>query len=371
MTGTLSAGNLETHPKQQDRARTVRLEFLDGLRAIAAVAVLIEHGGYHFIPNFAAMTHTVFSFGKFGLACFFLVSGFVIPFSLEGRPGLRRFWILRFFRLYPLYWFSLGAALLLYSLGVSGALEPDFTPHLARNSLVNLTMLEGLLRIPYAIGLYYTLTIEMVFYVVCSALSAKNLLRYSYTICWMVLAAAAAIGVCLPLALHRRVEMAGLFYVVCLASGTVLYRFYRAKVSGNAMTALGGGIMVFVFAGTWLNYVALKKADTFEHYTFVSVILPWAAAWALFLWLLARPHRKLPAALLWIGRISYSLYLLHPLVLAFFGARKGNTLAFLLFTSISLLVASGTHLTIERPAMRLGKRFQGLGPVDTLSTVAG
>jgi peptidoglycan/LPS O-acetylase OafA/YrhL len=372
MTGILSARSLETSVDRRASGKAIRLEFLDGLRAIAALAVLFEHGGYHFISNFAVMSHTVFSFGKFGLACFFLVSGFVIPFSLGSNPSLRRFWILRFFRLYPLYWFSLAAAILLYGLGVKEALEPDFIPHLARNTLVNLTMIEGLLRTPYAIGLYYTLTIEMVFYIVCSALSAKDLLRYSYAICWMALAAAATIGICTPLFLHRRVEMAGLFYIVCLASGAVLYRFYQGEISGKAMTALGAGVLTFVLAGSYLNYVVLKKADAFEHYTFTSVVLPWLAAWVLFLLLLSHPQQRLPNPLLWVGKISYSLYLLHPLVLAFFGVRVGDTIAFLFFAALSLLIASASYLAIERPAMRLGKSLQKQHKQSSLlSTAAG
>lgn len=349
-----------------------RLEFLDGLRAIAALAVLFEHGGYRFVRGFAEMTHTFFSFGKFGLTCFFLVSGFVIPLSLEGRPGLRRFWTLRLFRLYPLYWFSLFAALALYGLGVKEALEPEFTPHLVRNAIVNLTMIEGVLKTPYAIGLYYTLTIEMIFYIVCSALSWMGLLRRSYAICWMALIAAAGVGLGAPLALHHRVEMAGLFYVVCLAGGTVLYRFSRGEISRRALTALGLGIAIFVSAGTWLNYVAMKKADPFEHYTFVAVVLPWAAAWMLFLFLLTRPpHQIFPSGLLWVGKISYSLYLLHPLVLAFFGVQEGDLVAFGLYVTLALLAASCTYLLIEWPAMRMGRRLQEkLEPAKILSAVA-
>jgi peptidoglycan/LPS O-acetylase OafA/YrhL len=62
MTGSLSASSLKTSVDRRAGGRPVRLEFLDGLRAIAALAVLFEHGGYHFIPSFAAMSHTVFSF---------------------------------------------------------------------------------------------------------------------------------------------------------------------------------------------------------------------------------------------------------------------------------------------------------------------
>src|SRR4051794_26399249 len=48
-----------------------------------------------------------FNAGLLGVALFFLVSGFVIPFSLD-RGSLSRFVIRRIFRLYPVYWLSLA-----------------------------------------------------------------------------------------------------------------------------------------------------------------------------------------------------------------------------------------------------------------------
>jgi peptidoglycan/LPS O-acetylase OafA/YrhL len=70
---------------------------IDGLRAIAAVGVMIEHlfgdllrqtapaaGPMNAVGN--ALVHSV-SLGRFGVALFFLISGFVVPFSIGGaRP---------------------------------------------------------------------------------------------------------------------------------------------------------------------------------------------------------------------------------------------------------------------------------------------
>jgi peptidoglycan/LPS O-acetylase OafA/YrhL len=347
-----------------------RLEFLDLMRGIAALAVLVEHGGYHFLRGFAAFTHSLFSFGKFGLTCFFLVSGFVIPFSLEGRPGLKRFWVLRIFRLYPIYWFSLFSALILYRLGLKDVLTPEFLSHFTRNAIVNVSMLQGIVMLPHAIGLYYTLTIEMLFYGICTVLIWRNWLRQSYLICWLVLILASSISLGVPLLLHRRVEMAGLFYIVTLAVGATLYRVYLGEVSRKAFTTLTVCVGLFVCAGVWFNYLLNKKDDVFEHYTFAAVVLPWAAAYVLFIAMLALPHLKCPRMLLWVGRISYSLYLLHPLVLSFFRVREGNILGFFVFTGLSLLVASCTYLLIEKPAMRLGQQLLARQAPRTVSVLA-
>lgn len=337
-----------------------RLEFLDFMRAIAALAVLAEHGGYHFVRGFAIVTHTIFSFGKFGITAFFLVSGFIIPLSLERRPELTRFWLLRFFRLYPLYWFSLAAAILLYAVGDRGALTPEFAAHPLRNTIANLTMLQGILFVPHAIGLYYTLTIELIFYLACTLLLRWDKLRHAYAITWIILGSATSIALGTPLARHHRVEMAGLFYVVTLAVGSAIYGYYKGSVSPRALTLLFAGVVCFVISGTWLNYAVNKKPDPFEHYTFVAVALPWVLSYALFLSLLALRGINYPKSMLYVGRISYSLYLLHPLVLSLFEVKEGNTWGFILFALSSLLLSACTFQLIEQPAYNLGQRIAKL-----------
>jgi peptidoglycan/LPS O-acetylase OafA/YrhL len=146
--------------QQIEREKTgasARLTFLDFVRGLAALSVLLEHGGYRLSPDFRGFTHGIFSFGKFGVAAFFLTSGFVIPFSLERGGSLQRFWISRLCRLYPLYWLSMAVVLSLYFLHVPYSVSAEFAAHLVRNTLVNLTMLQGFAGIPNAEGLYYTI----------------------------------------------------------------------------------------------------------------------------------------------------------------------------------------------------------------------
>src|SRR5262245_66328571 len=93
------------HPKQPEPSR---LLFLDALRGIAAMAVFISHAAERVSPILRDIVHTRFDLGHFGVTLFFLCSGFIIPFSLERQNSLPRFWIIRAFRLYPLYWFTIG-----------------------------------------------------------------------------------------------------------------------------------------------------------------------------------------------------------------------------------------------------------------------
>src|SRR3954465_10022133 len=90
-----------------------RLQFLGAPRGIAAFAVILQHAGQPLSTGYSAFAFSMFDLGNFGVMLFFLCSGFIIPISLERQGSLRRFWIRRFFRLFPLYWFCIGVALVL------------------------------------------------------------------------------------------------------------------------------------------------------------------------------------------------------------------------------------------------------------------
>ena len=84
-----------------------RLAFLDAIRGVACLLVMFQHILERISPNLKFFTVNYISFGTMGVISFFLVSGFVIPLSLERTGSIRFYFIKRFFRLYPLYAFVL------------------------------------------------------------------------------------------------------------------------------------------------------------------------------------------------------------------------------------------------------------------------
>ena len=107
-----------------------RYAYIDSLRALAAFSVIYYHTALHYV--FYGKTTSdaeyvmfyistvIFDFGKVGVIIFFAISGFVVPFSLlraRNRPIIS-FAISRIFRLYPAYWASIAAAILV--------LQPNF-----------------------------------------------------------------------------------------------------------------------------------------------------------------------------------------------------------------------------------------------------
>jgi peptidoglycan/LPS O-acetylase OafA/YrhL len=62
-------------------------------------------------------------------------------------------------------------------------------------------------------------------------------------------------------------------------------------------------------------------------------------------------------AFLWLGKISYSLYLLHPLVNDLIVVQDNPVLNVLVQTAASIAVAYLAYTFIEKPGIALGKKF--------------
>jgi peptidoglycan/LPS O-acetylase OafA/YrhL len=337
---------------------TKRLIFLDFVRGIAALFVLFEHVGDRLWPQFRLFTHGSFSCGKFGVAAFFLTSGFVIPLSLERGGSLKRFWVSRFFRLYPLYWLSIALCLVLYLFGVRVFAAP-FTAHVIRNSFVNLTMFQEFVGVPHAEGLYYTLTMEMVFYVFFSILYWRRLNHFSLRFAWLGVAVLAGAGLVGPGLFHLRVPLAGLFYGLCLLVGTALYRHFTGEATGKELALLLICLAVVTVPEIYCNYVFIKKGDLTERFTLWAVLLPWASAYLLFLGAYLLRTHSFPRFFAWLGAISYSVYLLHPTVASAVPIWSHRSFSFLATLILALSVATLTYRFVEQPFIAFGKRLNG------------
>jgi hypothetical protein len=97
---------------------TVRLAWLDALRGWAALVVALHHASYYYVPGLRSKMVDWFDPGRYGVLLFFLVSGYIVPVSLERHGDVRRFWIGRFFRIYPLLAVVCAVPVLLALLGV-------------------------------------------------------------------------------------------------------------------------------------------------------------------------------------------------------------------------------------------------------------
>jgi len=391
-----------------------RMAWLDALRAIAALLVVYAHLSRFLLRDARAFTSEHLHAGPAGVMLFFLVSGYIIPASLERHGSLRAFWISRLGRLFPLY---VVVAVVVVGLGAAGLFpaQPQLAAHPAITVLAHVTMLPFLLGAPLVTPVFWTLTFEMAFYLLVSALFAVRLHRGSAVVA-TVLAVAAVVTV--PLAPKLLSATAAATGALTIAVAAALVLGLSAVASGRRWAVVAGGLLLGAVAGTLLaadqdpahvwdgllivavmfvgtavyradqgqtgwwqaglaaavvaaallaNWFAeLESLDALTvRYRARSVItlLVFAGAFAL---AMAARRRRVPRTLAWLGRISYSIYLVHYVLIQLLApvlTRVGDRLgvpaqaaavaAYLaLLTGVSWL----TYRFVELPGQHLARR---------------
>ncbi|WP_202637798.1 acyltransferase family protein [Bailinhaonella thermotolerans] len=148
---------------------------LDLLRFGAAFAVLCVHyltthrglwgkRGTEVFPEVAGAAQL----GNLGVQLFFVISGFVILMSVQGR-GVGDFAVSRVARLFPAYWLSVAAFAVVYLATSLASTSPRIG---ARDYLTNLTMMQAGVGAGNADVVYWTLWVELRFYVLVCLLAA-------------------------------------------------------------------------------------------------------------------------------------------------------------------------------------------------------
>lgn len=145
-----------------------RLNELDALRGIAALLVV----AFHFTMGRPEAAYG-FKYGICGVDLFFVISGFVIFMSLTRVKTGADFIISRASRLYPAYWAAVSFTFMLI-VGRSLVLDGQIGKIGLLNYLANLTMFQFFVLIPDLDGPYWSLTIELMFYVAVLILFQKK-----------------------------------------------------------------------------------------------------------------------------------------------------------------------------------------------------
>lgn len=146
-----------------------RFAWLDLMRIACAVAVMLFHFGYVApvanaeVPGSYALWPSISVYGRLGVPLFFMISGFVIAISADGR-GWRDFLWARMVRLYPAYWLTVPATAIVLVLTQSAR-----APGLGQ-TMINMTMLQSFVGVAHVDPVYHTLAVELRFYVMVTIL---------------------------------------------------------------------------------------------------------------------------------------------------------------------------------------------------------
>lgn len=362
-----------------------RFRFIDGLRGIASLGVACYHiTRYGPVAESARLvTPTSLQFlcdhAWVGVQVFFVISGFVIAYSLRGArvtPGyLANYALRRSLRLDPPYWTTIALVLLLHllmkqfggvvsPLDVPSPLNPPLSPGLVGAHLLYLHKILGYDSLSAG---FWTLCIEFQFYLayVATLGLGQCLTRCSPRLpewCWLgSIFGGGAVASLVWWNLDRGYENFVLYFFCLFFLGIAAFW----SVSNQAPHWI-----FWLYAGLVLARLAATSAfQRFEE----SLELKAALACGVSIVLLGRAG-LLATALDWpwlqyLGRISYSLYLIHfpvaHLVTTLAQKWLGGPLTppvaavtLLVALLASLLAAHGLHLFVEAPSVRLANRFR-------------
>jgi peptidoglycan/LPS O-acetylase OafA/YrhL len=363
------------------------------MRFIAAALVFFFHGATDFLFKSPRITsdylRTVSNAGSLGVSFFFVLSGFVLTWSMRPGDTTLRFWRRRVFKIVPNHVVTFSVALILIAFaGEAIALWP---------TLMNLFLVDSWVPkysyINSADGVSWSLSCEALFYL-CFPLLILAIRRIRPAALWGTAGALAGVSILLPyISLHflpstpvwpwGPSSWAQIWFVYVLpatrmvefALGIVMARIVLTgkwiKLPLPVAALLLAGAYVATLYGPWhflYNYVAVTIIP-------VALLIPAAAA---------ADVKGLRTGLsgrtmVWLGEISFAFYLVHWLVLSeaqrLFGV-KANPLGLLAGPSlstwgavaflavcfvVSIALAWLLYSSVERPMMR---RFANPKRVD-------
>jgi peptidoglycan/LPS O-acetylase OafA/YrhL len=320
------------------------LTTVDSLRGFAAMSVCLFHLTGEGMPKFTEPTlRALFQWGWAGVDVFFVISGFIIPLTML-RSGYRlgaygNFLGRRLFRVGPPSWVLVGLTVAtFFAIDNFRGDESYWSKGLGWWRIFhNLAYTVEFTDYLWINPVFWTLAVEFQFYVLIGLVmpfAFHSLSRF--------------LVVALPtLLLHYAPLPDGIVFfdhVALFLIGGAALLYFEAKVSLGSYLALVGGLSVAA---------ALQVGPT-------QAVFGCGTALVISF---ARTNSPVGA---FLGRISYSLYLVHGLVGALTASVLGQLLPPLSFlpkliiilaaVAASLAAAWLFHLMVERPSMRLAHR---------------
>lgn len=313
----------------------MQLKNINILRGIAAISVTYFH-----LSNSANLSKGIASSGHFGflgVEVFFVISGFILPYSMYKRgyavADFYTFMKKRILRIYPAYLFIILIAVVLMAL--SKRPIPDW-----KVLIPHLIYFNSILGKPWISPVFWTLALEFQFYVVIgllfSAFTSKSHLLLLFVIGSILAGAFLLSSSFLP-------HWFGMF-----ALGLILFRKIELKMPTFLFWGVTFSLTLFI---AYVN-------GPLEAFTCICTVL-------FLLYIPVNKETFLSKIFLWLGSISYSLYLTHwdfgRLGVAIFRhvplIGKSEYIRLFFGLGLSLIVAYIFYCLIEKPFIRLSHKL--------------
>jgi len=296
--------------------------------------------------------------GRVGVTAFFIVSGFVIPLSIERSGNLKAFWVGRVFRLYPAYWFSLaGLAILGWLVPQQLASSGAIVGALDTNPVVwlkNISLFQMFLGAPNLIPASWTLGLEWIIYGGCALLYAVKRLQNTRWNTYLLVAGFLVAGVLVPLLIHKRIPGASVILLLTAQVGLLSNRASNGQLERRWAIVDTIVLSASAVAIAFVNYGLYTKGAGEVQLTFLCAVISTFLGYGLFFGSKILFSKTAPVVLIWLGRNSYSLYLTHAawIVLPSIGNPFLNILIKL---AGALATSEVVYRLIEAPAIAYGK----------------
>jgi peptidoglycan/LPS O-acetylase OafA/YrhL len=316
--------------------KLIRIKHIDALRGIAAILVTFFHLSGS--SGLSARTASLGRYGYSGVEIFFVISGFVLPYSLlKSKYQLKNFpsfMAKRIVRIYPAY-----IAAIIIGVGLTYYAGRRLLPF--KDIITQLTFLNAIVGYSWTSAVFWTLSIEFQFYILIGLIfkyfSGSNLssliLIFSLVLVSFFITSPAFIFHWFPF----------------FALGILVYNI--------KFTQMHPGI--FWLATALIVIVAIFKIGLPE-------AIAGSAALLFIMYIRMENKTKFNNTFLWLGTISYSLYLVHwelgrsAVIVARHIPALGGSDPFRLLVGMMFSVICGylLYYLVEKRSIKLSHKIQ-------------
>jgi peptidoglycan/LPS O-acetylase OafA/YrhL len=219
--------------------------------------------------------------------------------------------------------------------------------------MANLVMMAKFMGQPPFYGSFWTLSVEMIFYGIVSIIFLMGFIKRSSAIAYSAMGVTFLLGVI-------GTTYFGLFdkgWGTCLNLstmfvGTVLYRLHKNEISAREFYSVFACLIFITLNITYWNLV-YRTHPLLKFVPYTSATL---GAFAVFLICYYLKELKYPRALVYLGVISYSIYLNQDIIYRIIPQTNYPLLTMVIWLTALLILSMFTYNFIEKPFIKLGRR---------------
>ena len=382
---------VETVQAKNSLSSVKKYQYIDILRALAILGVLAAHSFPH-ITTLSPVTVAIFDYGQLGVQLFFIASAITLCLSASERKETSQinFYTRRFFRIAPLYYFGILLYFFwrcAYTSYLQGELSipQDYT---LLRVLENIIFVHGFdpSNFHYVVPGGWTIATEMAFYVIFPFLFLI-LEKYGLRFFLIFTIAIAALSLCIqyvsieiiqPILVGEKIQESvitndefGFIYASIINQisvfmiGIIAFKFLHKKIATTHLLIA----IILIFISCLIQYN--RSYDTgYDGFFYIIMSAIAFAILAIKLSTISLPENIICKVLVEVGRNSYSMYIVHFLILdvlkfvyehsIYKGIEVGEFRLAIVFISLTVLTfyaARQTNKYIEKPGIKFGKHF--------------